>query len=193
MRSENLDVFDFDGTLINVNSFKEINKKLLLRLFCKIKLMYFMKLSFWYLIRKAGIISHLDFKKKAVDVFENSLLEDEKKELVQNVVDLNLNLEVYEALRLSDNCIISTSAPHSYISRMKIKSDAIIISSLEPGDTYPDQANFGHGKIDNIKAYFKGHGISVLNTYTDSEDDRPLIDYSENAFFVQNGKMTKIK
>ena len=193
MQSENLDIFDFDGTLIRVNSFREINKRLLVKLLAKFKLLSFLRLSIWYFIRKTGIISHMDFKIKAVAIFERSLSEDEKAGIVQGVVDQNLNQKVYEAMSQSDNCIISTSAPYAYVSRMKLSDEASVISSLEPGDAYPDLSNFGQGKIDNVRAYFDGQNISVRNTYTDSEDDRPLIDLSENAFIVKSGKILKIK
>lgn len=193
MRSENLNIFDFDGTIIRVNSFREINKRLLIRLLGKFKLIFFLRLSFWYLIRKAGVISHLAFKKKAVEIFESSLVEDEKIELVKIVVEKNLNQKVYEVMCQSDNCIVSTSAPYAYVSRIKLNLGDVVISSLGAKSSYPDQSNFGNGKIDNIKAFFEGQEISILNVYTDSEDDRPLIDYSDNAFWVNNGEITKIK
>lgn len=57
------------------------------------------------------------------------------------------------------------------------------------------------GKIDRlcfrenkVKAYFEIYGDTPIeNFYTDSLNDSPLIEISENAFLVKGGRMEKIK
>ncbi len=187
IQANRLNVFDFDGTLIRVNSFREVNKRLLLKLIRSNRLHYAACLMFWYLIRKSGIISHISFKKKAVAIFESSLSEVEKTQLVQGVYEENLNEHLHAIMRLAENCIVSTSAPYAYMSRLSLGPEVVVISALHPDTSLPDPSNFGIGKVRNIEAFLKGQDVRILNVYTDSVDDQPLIDFAENAYLVGNG------
>jgi phosphoserine phosphatase len=194
MQLDRLDVFDFDGTLINVNSFKEINKKLLWALFYKKKSFHaFSDLVKWYILRKIRLISHLAFKQKAVAIFEDNLSEVEKQELVQTVFDRHVNKLIYEKMVRAKNCIISTAAPYSYISRIRFNRDVTVISSLDSNHQLPNMANFGYGKLENIRSVFEGEEIRILNFYTDSYDDQALIDFSINVFLLRKDRLLKIK
>jgi len=194
MQAENLNVFDFDGTLIKVNSFKEITRRFSITLLRKLQIIPLLKLTIGYILRKCSIISHLKFKQRIVNIFEESLTEQEKKNICQAVFDENVNNEVFERMTNADNCIMCTSAPFAYISRVSFNKDVIIISSLDPKDSFPDTANFGPGKIENLKAYFKNKSVHVINFFTDSyTDDKALIDFSDNAFVVEGNQIKKIK
>ena len=194
MQPDSLNVFDLDGTLIRVNSFKEISKKLAFTLLRKIQIAAFLKLLIWYLIRKLHIIPHLHFKRRMVDIFEKYLSAEEKQSIVHSIFDMNINKNVFDLMQQADNCIISTSAPYAYTSRMCFnKKDLVVISSLTPFGDLPDGANFGEGKVKNIRAYFNGENIRIVNFYTDCNDDQPMIDISVNAYMVNNGIPVMIK
>ena len=68
-----------------------------------------------------------------------------------------------------------------------------VISAIDPNNHFPDVSNFGAGKVENLRAYFKGKDVKVTNFYTDSIDDRELIDIATNAFLLKNGCIVKIK
>ena len=194
MRLENLNVFDFDGTLIKVNSFREITKRLSIILLKNVRTVPLLAISTWYMLRKCGIIPHLKFKQHIVNIFEKSLTEEEKKGICQAVFDDNVNQAVFELMANSDNCIICTAAPFAYISRVSFHKHVPIISSLDPENRFPDIPNFGAGKIENLKAYFKGKDFQVTNFFTDSnKDDQALIDFSANAFVVKGDRVIKVK
>lgn len=194
MRLENLNVFDFDGTLIKVNSFREITKRLSIILLKNVRTVPLLAISAWYILRKCGIIPHLKFKQHIVNIFEKSLTEEEKKGICQAIFDGNVNQAVLELMVNSDNCIICTAAPFAYISRVSFHKDVPVISSLDPENSFPDISNFGAGKIENLKAYCKGKDFQVTNFFTDSStDDQALIDFSVNAFVVKGDRVTKVK
>lgn len=192
MRPDNLNIFDLDGTLIKVNSFKEINKQLIFILLRKFQFYPIIKLLVWYFIRKLRIVSHLEFKQYAVNIFEKTLAEKEKRNIVKHVLDENINQPVYDLMLKADNCLISTAAPFAYVSRMCFRKDVIIISSLDPQNSFPDPSNFGAGKVTNIKNYFKGDDIRIVNFYTDSMDDQALIELSVNAFILVNDCLVRV-
>lgn len=194
MQPENLDVFDFDGTLIRVNSFREITKRFSIVLMKKVQIAHLFALSFWYVLRKAGIISHIAFKQRVVKVFEESLSEEDKRRICQAVFDDNANKALLKRMADSKNCIICTAAPFAYVSRVSFNKVVPVISSLDPGGRFPNAANSGVGKIENLKAYFKEEGVCVINFFTDSvTDDRALIDLAVHAFIVNGDDITKVK
>jgi len=194
MQPDNLNVFDFDGTLITVNSFKAITKNLAFTLFKSRKIAALFTLISWYFLRKMKIISHLIFKKHVVDVFERALIEEEKQNICQMVFDNNVNAVVFEQMLKSDNCIICTASPFAYVSRISFNKNISVISSLNPQKNLPDLANFGPGKIENLKAYFNGKPVRVANFYTNSKiDDQALIDFSVSAFIVEGEHVQKVK
>ncbi|MCK4627476.1 MAG: hypothetical protein KAT56_00660 [Sedimentisphaerales bacterium] len=193
MQPDSLNVFDLDGTLIRVNSFKEISKVLVRTLFRSFKIIALGKLTIWYIIRKLHIVTHLQFKQRVVDIFENSLDETKKRAIVQRIFNNNINHLVFDLMLKAKNCIISTASPYVYTSRMDFRNNIVVISSLEPQNNMPDPANFGAGKIENIRAYFDGKDFRVVNFYTDSDDDQALIDFSVNAFIFRNDRLIKIK
>lgn len=193
MHPNNLNVFDLDGTLIRVNSFREISKKLVQTLFFHLSLIALGSLVYNYLLRQLHIITHLQFKRRVVNVFERCINEKEKKSIVQKVFQNNINQQVFSRMLKSENCVISTASPYAYTSRMNFPDHVIIISSLEPQDDLPDSANFGTGKIENLKRYFQRKEIRVVNFYTDSADDQALVDISLNAFIFKDDQLIKIK
>jgi hypothetical protein len=194
MRPDNLNVFDFDGTLVKVNSFREITRRLLVTLLTKFKIASFLMVLALYVVRKCSILSHLAFKRQIVNIFEQALTEQEKKRICQAVLDEDINVSVFQKMIDMDNCIICTTAPFAYMSRLSFGKEIPIISSLDSQNSFPDKSNFGPAKVENLKAYFKGKDIRVVNFFTDNKlDDHALVDLCENAFVVEGGNIRKIK
>jgi len=194
MLSKNLNVFDLDGTLIKVNSFQEVSRQLVFTLLMKLRIVPVLWITFWYILRKCGIVSHLKFKKRVVNIFEKSLSEKKKKNICQAVFDKNINKTVFERMANFESCIITTASPFAYVSRMFFNKNVTIISSLAPDGRFPEPANFGQAKIKNLKACFNDGNIRVINFFTDNNiDDKSLIDFSENAFIVRGDQLIKVK
>jgi len=193
MQPDNLNVFDFDGTIIKVNSFREISKQFAIRLLQSFQVIPLLTLMSWLILRRLNIISHLKFKEKVVNIFESALSEDAKKQLCQDVFDKNVNEIVLKRISDLNNCLISTAAPFAYISRISMGREIPIIAALQPDACFPDRSNFAAGKVANIRAYFKGQRIRIQNVFSDSEDDQPLIDLSVNAFVCKGNRLVKIK
>ena len=193
MQTDNLNVFDLDGTLIKVNSFKEISKKLVIMLLKKRKVIPLLNLISWYSVRKLYFIKHLKFKQQVVDIFEKTLTEEEKQNIVQVVLRENINRDIFEQMLNADNCVINTTAPFAFVSRMSFRENVVVISSLDYNNNLPDSANHGPGKVENLKAYFKNKNVRVSNFYTDSADDQELVNFSVNAFMVKDGCLKKVK
>lgn len=193
MHPDNLNVFDLDETLIRVNSFKEISRKLVFMLLRKRKVIPLLGITVWFLARKLRFVKHLRFKQRVVGTFEKELTEDEKGDIVKTVFEANINKDVYERMLNADSCVISTAAPFAFVSRMPLEKNAVVISSLDHRNNFPDLSNIGLGKVENLKYYFQGKNVRVSNFYTDSENDRELIDFSAHAFVVEDGRLTKLK
>lgn len=194
MHCDPLDVFDFDGTLIRGNSFTQINKLLLVSLLRAWRIRSIVGVLVHYAARRLGLASHLKFKRYIVGVFENALPEDEKARICQFAFDENVNTHVLDRMLGSPNCVISTAAPHAYISRISLGRKVPIISSIDPHNDYPDTGNFGPGKALNLTCYFRGRSICVNNFFTDNPvDDKSLVDLSTHAYVVENNSLVKIK
>jgi len=194
MQPKKLEVFDFDGTLIRTNSFREISKRFMVRLFRKGRIQFLFIIIFWLVLRKCHIISHFGFKQRVVNIFEKALAESEKRELCQQVFDEFLNKTIFERMKTSENCIICTTAPYAYISRIFLGKNILLISSLDPTGRFPDFMNFGASKVLNIKAYFGKKDIHISDFFTDNKkDDGPLIDLATNAYIVEGNILKRIK
>ena len=193
MRVNNLNVFDLDGTVLRANSFKEVSKELVGMLLKKKKLLTVFDIASWYFARKLNLIGHLKFKRHIVNIFENKLDGEQKTKIIHSVWYDNINNEVLDRMLKAENCVLSTSAPFSFVKRMPLSDSLTIISALDDTKNYPDEGNFGSGKLENLKHYFEEKPITVSNFYTDSIDDQCLIDFSVNAFMVTNGDITKVK
>jgi phosphoserine phosphatase len=193
MRLDAIDVFDLDGTLIRANSFREITKKALLVLLKKHKLKPVFILIGAFILRRMRVSSHLDFEKCAVNIFEKELTTREKLGICRTVFDENANRRLLGQMLASENCVISTASPYPYVSRMSFGKDVIVISPFDPNVSLPDAANLGEGKVKNLIAYFGNDKIRVVNFYTDSFADQPMIDFAENAFMCKNDHIQKIK
>jgi hypothetical protein len=187
-------VFDFDGTLIRVNSFREITKRLLVTLLARGRVLAATRIVLLYAARKCRCLGHLAFKRRVVAIFETALPETVKQTLCQSVFDAHVNESVYRELLSRDECVISTASPFAYISRVEFSRKVPIISSLDTEDSYPDSSNQGPGKVVNLRAYLKAERFEIGCLFTDDPvDDKPLIDVSETVMLVGDGCLRRLK
>lgn len=187
-------VFDFDGTLIRVNSFREITKRFLIKLLARGRVLAAARIVLLYAARKCRYLDHLAFKKKVVAIFETALPETVKQTLCQSVFDANVNESVYRELLSRDECVISTASPFAYISRVEFSRKVPIISSLDTENVYPDSSNQGRGKVVNLRAHLKAEHFEIGCFFTDNPvDDKPLADVSETVMLVDDGRLRRLK
>jgi hypothetical protein len=191
MPSNALHVFDLDGTLLRVNSFRVITKMVLghwAMTGCWLSACY---VIIAWILRRAHLISHLRFKQIVVDAFEQHLDEDAKRSLIRQVVDRYGNSRVIGIFRKSPRRVICTAAPWSFASRMDFGADAVLISALDVKNPNDDPSNIGPAKLVNLKRRFDGDAdVQVL--YTDSLEDAPLIESARSAFLVQGDDIQPI-
>lgn len=194
MPREGLTVFDFDGTIVRVNSFREITRRFVLHLLSRGRVLALFRIARLYALRRLGILSHLAFKERIVGVFERSLSEPEKEHLCESTFSRYVNPAVREELFGSTNCIVSTAAPFAYVSRMSFARQVPVISALDPRGTLPEKDNFGPGKIVNLKAYLNGRDLSIETFFTDSlVNDQPLVDVATHVLLVDGGNIRQFK
>jgi len=194
MQAKDIDVFDFDGTVIAANSFRVITGQFVRALVKQGQFGSLLVLAFWLGLRRLGVASHLLFKKHVVDTFEKALEDRQKQEICQAAFNENVNSRVYEKMLASKNSILSTSAPYAYISNMSFNRDIPMVCALDPNLAYPDQNNFGVGKINNLEVFHGKQSFRIVNVFTDSSDDQPLIDASIHAFMIEHdGCVRKVK
>ncbi len=189
-----LNVFDFDGTIIRVNSFREITKRLVRVLLNKGRLPALLELGALYALRRCRLISHLSFKERVVAIFERSLTEPEKKRVCQAAFDVHVNRAVYDRLLSLSNCIICTASPFAYVSRISLAKQVPVICALDPGGRWPDRGNNGRGKAVNLRAFLGREDIHIDCFHTDNPvDDRALVDLAKHTYLVDRDRMEQLK
>ena len=187
-------VFDFDGTLIRVNSFREITKRFFVKLLSRGRVLTATRIALLYVARKCHCLDHLTFKREVVRIFEKVLPEADKQALCQSVFDAHVNESVYSELLSRDECVVSTACPFAYISRVAFPRDVPIISSLDAEKGYPDRTNQGPGKVVNLGTYLKAERFEIGCLFTDDPvEDKPLIDVSETVMLVADGRLVRLK
>jgi hypothetical protein len=193
MPSDGWSVFDLDGTLIGVNSFREIARRSLRIMIRKGLFRSFSVLLGYYGLRRLGVYTHLEFKKKVIRLFESCFGEDMKSAIATSIFHQHLNSQVYQRYLAMDDCLVSTACPYAFVSRMPLKKGGIVISSCHPEQGLPSEDNFKQGKVDNLRAFWKTDRIQIDCLYTDSEDDRPLMDCAERVYMVRDGIPVQVK
>jgi len=189
-----IDVFDLDGTIISVNSFRCIGKILVWLLVRKGRFNDAARILKNFFLRKIGVIPHIEFKRFVVEVFETLLSEEEKSRICKNIFEGNVNKAVLKRLYESENALISTACPYAFVSRMPIKADIPIISSLDLKNRLSDEENYRQGKLANLRTFLGNPDeLRIRNLYTDSYDDKALMDISENVYIVKNGSLKKLR
>ena len=193
MPRDGLHVFDLDGTLLRVNSFQHISRILVMRLVQRRRFGPACRIGIAWVKRRTGSLSHLEFKRLVVGVFERNLSEEEKQEIVGGVVHRHVNQAVLDVFRRSPNRVVSTAAPYAFAHRMAFLGDAVLISALDPSGSFPDPGNSGPAKLANLQAYLGTTAVKISAFYTDSYEDASLIDAAVHAFMVTGESVDAVK
>lgn len=132
----------------------------------------------------------------ALDKYTGVFLEN--KDVIKKLVEefwvsheKNLYLNMLEKIKFND-CIITT-APDFLIDGIKkrLKTNHILCTKtdLEKGKII--FLNFHDNKVKSFRNEYPKKKIKTF--YTDSYNDQPLMDFSENVYLVSHGECTKIK
>lgn len=187
-------VFDFDGTLIRVNSFPKWVKFLLWRNIINFKLLSFIELCYLIFLRKIlNQISHNELKQKLILTYSDSELcvEFAKKlkfELNQNVLN-RLKTHVEN----NDIVVISSAAAEVYLKpffEIILDKQPIIIGSQVIDNKLI--TNHKETKIQNLELQNfieKNENFDCL--YTDSLDDFSIAERADKVILVNPDMKSK--
>ncbi|MGV0921348.1 haloacid dehalogenase-like hydrolase [Empedobacter falsenii] len=190
-------VFDFDQTLINVNSFTKWVAFLLSKSFENGDYKLFYKVSILIFRRKIiKTLSHQNFKKTLIEfnlkqdyyeLFAIELSEYINQEVLNHLIELNQN---------DYKIAISSAAPEKYLKEF-VKNyiptkEILVIGAIIENNVLND--NFGEKKVANlVKKGFLNPGEEFEILYTDSFEDFPLAEFAKEIHLISPDEVSKIK
>lgn len=186
-------VFDFDNTLYHGESAVDLalymiknNKKIIL---------YLPKIFVNLIKYKLCLVD----KKKivaAINDFLNNVIYS-KEELYDSVEGFwkknlcKLDRKMLSMIKSDD--VIITAGPDFLINGIHdlINTDHIISSTIDPDKMKVKYLNFGENKVKGYRALYGDKRIDHF--YTDSYNDKALMDISEKVYIVKKGRLKRIK
>ena len=111
------------------------------------------------------------------------------KQIISNMKKIK---KIYLDMQKEDDVVISASWDEligEACRRIGIKN--VIASSIDHNGCSLKVLCYGENKVKIFKEKFPG--IKPENFYTDSKNDQPMIEFSENAYFVEGDDIKKIK
>lgn len=190
-------VFDFDQTLIHVNSFTKWVAFLLSKSFENGDYKLFYKVSILIFRRKIiKTLSHQNFKKTLIELnlkqdyyelFVVELREYINQEVLNQLIELNQN---------NYKIAISSAAPEKYLKEfVKIyisTNEILVIGTLVESNVLND--NFGEKKVVNlVKKGFLNPKEEFDILFTDSYDDFPLAELAKEIHLISPDEVSKNK
>lgn len=190
-------VFDFDQTLIRVNSFTKWAAFLLSKSFENGDYKLFYKVSILIFRRKIiKTLSHQNFKKTLMgldlkqdyyELFAIKLAEYINQEVLNQLIELNQN---------NYKIAISSAAPENYLKEFVEKyiptKEILVIGTIVDNNVLND--NFGEKKVVNLvkKGFFNPkEEFDIL--FTDSYDDFPLAELAKEIHLISPDEVSKNK
>lgn len=190
-------VFDFDQTLIRVNSFTKWVTFLLSKSFKNGDYKLFYKVSILIFRRKIiKTLSHqnlkktlieLDLKQDYYELFAIKLAEFINQEVLNQLIELNQN---------NYKIAISSAAPENYLKEFVEKyiptKEILVIGTIVENNVLND--NFGERKVVNLvkKGFFNPkEEFDIL--FTDSYDDFPLAELAKEIHLISPDEVSKNK
>ena len=190
-------VFDFDQTLIRVNSFTKWAAFLLSKSFENGDYKLFYKVSILIFRRKIiKTLSHQNFKKTLMgldlkqdyyELFAIKLAEYINQEVLNQLIELNQN---------NYKIAISSAAPENYLKEFVEKyiptKEILVIGTIVDNNVLND--NFGEKKVVNLvkKGFFNPkEEFDIL--FTDSYDDFPLAELAKEIHLISPDEDSKNK
>lgn len=188
-----MQAFDFDNTIYKGESSFDFavfvikkNKKLLKYLPGVLKILIS------YKVCKLNV----DEFQKALDKYTKVFLEN--KEDIQKLTkefwmmhEKNLYLNMLEKIKFND--VIITTSPDFLMEGIKkrLKTKHILCTKTDLKKGKIIYLNFHENKVKSFKKAYPKKKVKTF--YTDSYNDKPLMDFSENVYLVSHGDCTKIK
>lgn len=196
---KNKSFFDFDGTLIRINSFPYWIIFSSGYAFLTLRFKLFWKISVLLFKRKVQKkISHAEFKKelfllgisdRSNQKFAFFLAFFERKSIVQELIKLNQERH---------SIVISSAAPEIYLKKTieiifpKIHHELWVYGSKIENGSLND--NYKEEKLRNLyKIQFLSQGENLTNLFTDSWDDSPLAYHSETIVLISPSEKCRKK
>ncbi len=186
-------VFDFDNTIYGGESVFDFAMFFVKRKKSFIKYVpNFIKILFSYKM------CHMDISEfqKALEKYANPFLENQEyiKELVaefwlQNIEKLYPNI----LKKIEKDDVIITASPDFLIDGIKdvLNTDHILCSKL---DLEKGKISFLNFRENKVKCFMEKYDEKKIEEfYTDSYNDKPLMDISKHVFLVHHGKLKKLK
>ncbi|WP_019679653.1 hypothetical protein [Ruminococcus flavefaciens] len=95
--------------------------------------------------------------------------------------------------KISHDDVIITAGPDFLINGIRgiINTDHIISSRIDSEKMKVRYLNFGENKVKGYKALYVDKRIECF--YTDSYNDKALMEISDRVFIVKKGRLTRIK
>lgn len=186
-------VFDFDNTLYHGESAVDLalymiknNKRIIL---------YLPKI-FYNLIKYKLCIAEKEKMVLAINDFLKNAIRD-KEELFSAVKGFwekngcKLDRKMLDMIGSDD--VIITAGPDFLINGIRglINTDHIISSRIDSVKMKVRYLNFGENKVKGYKALYGDKRIDCF--YTDSYNDKALMDISDKVFVVKKGRLSRIK
>ncbi|MDM1297856.1 haloacid dehalogenase-like hydrolase [Empedobacter falsenii] len=190
-------VFDFDQTLIRVNSFTKWVAFLLSKSFKNGDYKLFYKVSILIFRRKIiKTLSHqnlkktlieLDLKQDYYELFVIKLAEFINQEVLNQLIELNQN---------NYKIAISSAAPEKYLKEFVEKyisiNEILVIGTIVENNVLND--NFGERKVVNlVKKGFLNPKEEFEILFTDSFDDFPLAELVKEIHLISPDEVSKNK
>ena len=186
-------VFDFDNTLYHGESAVDLalymiknNKRIILYL--PMIFINLIKYKLCMVEKKKMVYAINDFLRNAlrskneiydaVDGFWNK----NKSKLDRKMLDM-----------IEKDDVIITAGPDFLINGIRdlINTDNIISSRIDPDKMKVKYLNFGKNKVKGYKALYGEKRIDCF--YTDSYNDKALMDISDRVFIVKKGSLSRVK
>lgn len=196
---KNKSFFDFDGTLIRINSFPYWILFSMFYALMSFKLGLFLRIINLLFKRKIqGKISHSEFKKKLIQlpISENS--NQRFSSFLSNFIRADLKGELIQLYRENHSIVISSAAPEIYLKLTmqrifpKIYNELSVIGSKLENEKLND--NYKEEKLINLyKIGFLNPEENLKNLYTDSWDDSSLAFHSELIILISPKKNSQEK
>lgn len=188
-----VNVFDFDNTLYRGESSVDLalymiknNKKIILYL---PKIFYNLVKYKLCMVEKSKMIT-------AINDFLQNVLRS-KEELLGAIDGFWANnrhkLNVNMLKRINSNDVIITAGPDFLLNGIRdmLNTDNILCSSVDTETMKVRYLNFGSSKA---KYYKKKYGSKRIDCfYTDSYNDKALMELSERVYLVKNGRLKRVK
>lgn len=184
-------VVDLDGTLVDVNTFREYILFVTKQLLKQGKLLAAAKVITAVALRKTRFISHSEMKKRILVATRKIMTNDNLDLLVRGLLG-RLNVDVFNKLERyradGYRVLLATAAPEIYARSLAeaLRFDGCVATSDVAPENEAWNENVGEVKLASVRDYVssvEGH-ISVV--MTDHYDDLPLMHYNTGMNILVN-------